>query len=204
MKSLAQHETLIAIVGTGLLTIAFYFGVWHSGGGTATQQIHREIAESQSRIDSIPLMLAERAHLQSRLDKQARQAAELNERVPTESHVSDVLHKVASLASQSGLTITRLEPLPSVEFNSYAAQPFHLGCRGTFVDIGKFLAGLETQSRLVTFGDVELTCGSEGQGSANGPLLIQANVHFNVYSRHAKSTKLAENTSSRRSLSSDN
>ena len=203
MKFLARHDTLIAIIGTGILTAGYYWGVV-CPGRVAALKIEAEITQVQTKMAELPLILAERAQLQSRLQRYRDQIDAMDGVLPTESHVSDVLHEVASLASRAGLTITRLEPLQTVEFASYATHPFHLGCRGAFDDVARFLNGLETQSRLVTFGKVDLTRGADGQTSDGPQRSIQANIDFSVYSRHANSTRVAENTSSRGSSPSDN
>jgi Tfp pilus assembly protein PilO len=195
MRILARHDTLIAIIGTAIMTVAFYYGSFRSGVLTSLR-IRSEIENAQAQINQIPLIIAERSQLKSRFEKQTQQTELLEEQVPTESHVSDVLHQVASLARRSGLTITRLEPLPSTEFSSYSMHAFHVGCRGSFADVAAFLSGLETQTRIVTFGDVDLTPAGDGQSDGAGSLMIHASFDFNVYSRQSKSTKVAENTSS--------
>ena len=201
MKLLARHDTLIAVIGTAVLTVGYYWSVVYPGRVTA-QKIEAEIAQSQAKMGEIPTILAEQSRLQKRLEQQREQLVELEDVFPTESHVSEVLHQVASQARRAGLMMTRLEPLPSIDFAAYSAQPFHLSCRGSFENISEFLSSLETQSRLVTFGKVDFTRGNEGPTSA-GSHSVQANFDFSVFSRHAKSTKVAENTASRTSLSSD-
>ena len=202
VKFLARHDTRIAIVGTAVLTAGYFWGIM-CPGWTAAQQIETEIKQAQAKVGEIPLILAERSQLQRRVEQERDQLEQMELVLPTESHVSDVLHQVASQAQRSALSITRLEPLPSVDFASYSAHPFHLSCRGTFEDISGFLSGLETQSRLVTFGSVKFTRGNEGPGT-EARRTIQANIDFSVYSRHARTTKVAENTNSRSSVSSDN
>lgn len=201
MKILARHDTLIAIIGTAVLTVGYYWGVVYPGRVTA-QKIEFEIAQSQAQIGQIPTILSEHSQLQKRLEQQREQLTELENVLPAQSHVSEVLHQIASQARRAGLTITRLEPLPPVDFAAYSAQPFHLSCRGSFEDISEFLSSLETQSRLVTFGKVDFTRGNEGP-APDGGRSVQAHFDFSVYSRHAKTTKVAENTTSRASLLSD-
>jgi Tfp pilus assembly protein PilO len=200
VKFSARHDTLIAIIGTGILTIGYYWGVV-SPGRVAAASIEAEISLAQGRISQIPEILAERSELQNRLKQKREELQLLETALPHESHVSDVLHQVASQAQLAGLDIARLEPLPTLEFASYSAHPFHLSCRGTFADITEFLKGLESQSRLITFGNVNFSRGNDQGGGA--PRSVQANIDFNVFSRNAKTTKLAENTSRQRSLSSD-
>lgn len=203
MRFLARHDTLIAIIGTAILTAGYYWGIVRPSRLQA-QKIENEIAQAHAMISEIPSILTERTELQQRLEAEREQSATRDVALPTESHVSDVLHQVTSLAIQSGLSINRLEPLPSVEFAVYTSHPFHLSCRGTFADVSRFLKGMEQQKRLVTFGNTDLTRGNEGPDADGGRRMIQANLHFNVYSRHAESTKIAENTISPSRGSSDN
>lgn len=203
MKFLARHDTLIAIIGTAVLTIGYYLGII-APGQNAAQMIKADIAAAHERIGNIPVLEAERSHLQKRLEKKRARLMQMEEALPGDSHVSSVLHQVASQARQSRLTIARLEPLPTVDFASYSAHPFHLSCRGTFADITAFLKGLESQPRLITFGNVGFTRGSDDPTADGAKRTIQANIDFSVYSRNSKTTKLAENTSSRPSSSSDN
>lgn len=183
MKFLARHDSLIAIIGTAVLTAGYYWGVFRPGR-VAADVVQSEISQAQAKMHEVPVLLAEQTQLQARLQRQQEQIEQMEQVVPTDSHVSEVLHQVASLASQSGLTITRLEPLQAVEFASYASHPFHLGCRGSFDDVARFVKGLEAQPRLVTFGKVDLirsTAGTEGPER-----FIQANIDFSVFSRQSK------------------
>ncbi|MBS0205226.1 MAG: type 4a pilus biogenesis protein PilO [Planctomycetes bacterium] len=182
MRFLARHDTLIAIIGTAILTAGYYWGIVRPSLDAA-QSIKSEIAESQAKMGEVPVILAERTQLQLQLERKQSQLKEMELVLPTESHVAEVLHQVASQAQHSGLMITRLEPLPSVDYASYSAHPFHLTCRGEFNDVARFLKGLESQPRLVTFGNVDLTRNAESQGPEVTQPLIQANLHFSVYSR---------------------
>ena len=197
MKFLARHDSLIAIIGTGVLTIAYYWGVIAPGRGAA-DQLRSEIAQAEEKIQRIPMLLAERSQLQKKLDSERERIVQVETAVPGNSHVSDVLHKIASQAREAGLNLARLEPLAPIEYASYTAYPFHLNCRGSFADTIQFLKGLETQPRLLTFGNVNFTKSADGSSPETANLTIQSNIDFSVYSRHANSTRLAENTISSR------
>jgi Tfp pilus assembly protein PilO len=202
MKLLARHDTLIAIIGTAVLTGVYYLGVI-CPGNSAARDIKAELAQTQARMGELPALMLEQTRLQSQLDAQREKLAQVELFLPEELHESQVLHEVASLAQQSGLIVTRLEPLPTVKFASYSMHPFQLNCRGEFREIAGFLKGLETRSRLVTFGSIALVRPNESS-SDRSQRLIQATVHFSVYSRQLNSTEVAENTVSRRPLVSDN
>jgi Tfp pilus assembly protein PilO len=202
MKLLARHDTLIAIIGTAVLTGVYYVGVICRGHSVA-RDIKAELVQTQARMGELPAMMLEQTRLQSELDAQREKLAQVELFLPEESHESQVLQEVASLADQSGLTIHRLEPFPTVKFASYSTHPFQLNCRGEFREIARFLNGLETRPRLVTFNSIALVRQNESSGDRS-QRLIQATVHFSVYSRQLNSTEVAENTVSRRALVSDN
>lgn len=198
MKALARHDRMIAIIGTAVLTIGFFYGVLRPGHLKA-RAIRLDISQIQSQLTSLPVQIAEREHLQTKLEERREQSERLSNLVPSQVDVSDVLHEVAQMAKQSQVTITRLEPMPQNDFASYSALPFSLGCKGEFAHVTKFLSGLETQSRLVTFSEVSLTHGIDSNDRQ-----VQASVSFSVYSRHANSARIAGNATSPGTSSSDN
>ncbi len=198
MKFLVRHDRLIAIVGTAVLTVGFFCGVLRPGQLKA-KALQVEVSQTQAQLTSLPVQIAEREHLQTKLEERREQTERLATMVPSQVEVSDVLHEVAQLAKHSQVMITRLEPLPQNDLASYSALPFSLGCKGEFARVTKFLSGLETQARLVTFGEVTLTRAADSKDRQ-----VQASVSFSVYSRHAKSARVAGNATSRGALSSDN
>ena len=198
MKFLARYDRLIAIVGTAVLTVGFFLGVLRPGQLKA-RAIQVEVSQTQSQLTSLPMQIAEREHLQAKLAERREQTERLATRAPAQVDVSDVLHEVAQLAKHSQVTITRLEPMPQNDFASYSALPFSLGCKGEFARVTKFLSGLETQSRLLTFGEVALIRGADSNDRQ-----VQVSVSFSVYSRHANSARVAGNATSQGTLPSDN
>ncbi len=198
MKALARHDRLIAIIGTAVLTIVFYSGVVRPGQLRA-KSIQAEVLQIQSQLMSLPVQIAEREHLQAKLEQRRGQTEELATLIPWQADVSEVLHEIDQLAGHSQVTITRLEPLPQTDFESYSALPFSLGCKGEFARVTKFLSGLETQPRLVTFGEMALTRGLDTRGRQ-----VQASVSLSVYFRHANSARIAGNAASQGTRKSDN
>ena len=198
MKALARYDRLIAIIGTAVLTVVFFCGVLRPGQLKA-KALQREVLQTQSQLASLPVQIAEREHLQAQLEQRREQTERQAAMVPPLVEVSDVLHEVSRLAKDCQVTVTRLEPLPQNDLASYSVLPFSLGCRGEFACVTKFLSGMETQSRLVTFGEVSLTRAADSKDRQ-----VQASLSFNVYSRHAESARIAGNAASRGVLSSDN
>lgn len=198
MKALAPYDRLIAIVGTAVLTVGFFVGVLRPGQLKA-KSIQSDVSQIQSQLSSLPVQIAEREYLQVQLEERREQAERLVTQIPFQAEVSDVLHEVTRSAQQSKVTITRLEPLPQTDFASYSVLPLSLGCKGEFAHVAKFLSGLESLPRLVTFGEVALT-----RDTKSNDRQVQASVSISVYFRHANSARIAGNAASPDSSSSDN
>lgn len=202
MKLFARHDTLIAIIGTLVLTTVYYLGVI-CPGHHAAQAVKAELAETHEQMKGLPLLLEERRQLREQLERQRRQLDEVEVFLPGAAHEPQILHEVANLGRESAVMISRIEPLPSIKFATYSMHPFQVNCRGRFRDISAFLNALERRSRLVTFERISLVP-NEDLASAEGKRMIHANVHFNVYSRQSNSTEITENTVSRILSVSDN
>ena len=199
MTFLTRHDRLLAIVGTAALTIGFLIGVMRPVQ-LAAQSMAADISQLQTTLAALPHKMAAREEQRAeQLTQQREQARKMEALVPSDAGVSDVLDAVAELARESQVSITRWEPLPQNGFASYSTHPFLLSCKGEFRGLTKFLSGLETQPRLVTFGELSLTRG------ANSPdRQVLANIRFNVYSRHSNSARTTGNANSPIDPSSDN
>lgn len=198
MKSLVRHQRLIGVLGTVLASTAFLLGVLRPGQMRAAS-LKADVTRIQSQLSALPLQIAEREHLQAKLTNLREDSIKLETLAPLRVDTADVLREVAQLAKASQVTISRLEPMPYSDFAAYSAIPFSIGCKGDFSSVAKFLSGLEQQPRLVTFGEVVLTRTGDPKDRQ-----VQASLSFSVYSRHANSSRTAENATSPARSPSDN
>ncbi len=198
MTFFARHDRLIATLGTVVLTLGFITGIVRPQQLKATM-IEAEITEMQRVLSTLPHQIADFERTEKQLDRWRERTRKQNDLVSSHTAVAEVLHEVAELARQSQVSITRLEPLPQQDFASYADHPFSLACKGEFGSLAKFLSGLETQPRLVTFGEVHLT---RDEDSPDRQVLT--NILFSVYSRHSNSARPTGNANSPLAVMSDN
>lgn len=198
MTFFIRHDRLIATLGTVVVTLGFIAGIVRPHQLKATM-IEAEITELQRLLSTVPQQIADLERIQKQLDHRRQRTRKQHDLVLSHAAVAEVLHEVAELARQSQVSITRLEPLPQQDFASYADHPFSLACQGEFGSLAKFLSGLETQPRLVTFGEVRLMRDAESPDRQ-----VQTNLRFSVYSRHSNSARPTGNANSPASPSSDN
>ncbi len=198
MTFFACHDRWIALLGTAALTAGFIGGVLRPAQLNATA-IQDEVSQIEAKLTDWSQQIAEQERLTEQLAQRREHAQHQAKLLPAEPVAADVLHAVAELARQSQVAIVRLEPLPQQDFGSYSVHPHTLVCHGEFGSLAKLVSGLETMPRLVTFNAMDLTRGANSRDRQ-----VQANLRFNVYSRHANSARPTGNTNSRIEPSSDN
>jgi type IV pilus assembly protein PilO len=142
---------LVAIVASLALVIAFYMYYWDP------KTI--ELDERQARVDSL-LVINQRAKAELAQGKtnQLKQEAEalahdlsmMRELVPTGNEVPALLEQVSTAARRVGLDIADVQPLPTLAGDQYDAFKYRLSVRGSFHQIGDFLANVGSLQRIVT------------------------------------------------------
>ena len=198
MTFFARHDRWIALLGTVALTAGFMAGVLRPARLNATA-IQNETSQIQAKLSVLSQQIVEHERLTEQFAQRRQQSYLPAQCIPAQAVAADVLNEVAELARESQVVIVRLEPLPQQDFGSYSAHPHLLVCHGDFGGLAKFVSRLETMPRLVTFNTVDLT---RETNSLNRQ--VQANLRFNVYSRHSNSARTTKNTNSRMESSSDN
>ena len=198
MTFFIRHDRLIGSLGTVVVTLGFIFGIVRPQQLKATA-IESEITQLQEILSTRPHHIADRDRMQEQLNHRPERTRRPHDLVSSHASVAEVLQEVAELARQSDVAITRLEPLPQEDFASYADHPFSLTCKGVFGDLAKFLSGLETQPRLVTFNEVRLS-----RDAASPDRQVLTNIRLSVYSRHSNSAPSTANANSPVLPSSDN
>jgi Tfp pilus assembly protein PilO len=57
---------------------------------------------------------------------------------------------IQRMATASGLTVTSIKPLPTLEFKHYTGLPIFLDCTGDIKNLGEFLRGLDSRDVLLS------------------------------------------------------
>lgn len=197
MKDTTRRDSLLMIVGTGALSIAFLLGIFMPGTRKAAA-IEREIAEAEQALRGIPLEIAQRESLRRTVASREESLREYAPAVPDRAEIPSVIRQVAQLAADARLKVTRLEPLAPIDHASYREFPVRVTLLGPFAGIAGFLHGLETQPRLFRFGDSTLKAGDRQDSGTT-----EADVYFSVYAVRAENADSAENGESSAAASSD-
>jgi len=76
---------------------------------------------------------------------------------------SQLQKDIQKLATQSGLQVTSVKPLPTVEFKHYTGLPIFLDCTGDIKSLGEFMKRLDSRDEL--FGIDKLIIAAQQDGT---------------------------------------
>lgn len=172
MKDAVRRDMLLLIIGLSLIVAVFVFLVYLPGQ-RAEAAIQRELATAKDVIRKIPERVAELEALNREFELRREYLQSAEYVMPTESHLSSVLRRIAQQAERAELRVTRLEPLPTIGYASYECIPVRITIRGQFLQIADFLHGLEDSTRLFTVKEMRLDSTEwEVQGEIEGDVLF--------------------------------
>ena len=88
--------------------------------------------------------------IESRLDDMMKQ-------MPTKAQVANLLFEISQTASTSGLDSKLFQPETEVKQDFYIELPTSIEMIGTYEELGLFVSGVASMSRIVTVHDISIT-----------------------------------------------
>lgn len=192
-----RRDSLMTVLSFLLLVAGFLF-VFYLPGRRETVELHRQIAQAQQTIGTIPARIAEMEALHEQARRREDYLARTEALLPRQSNMSSVIRKVADLARHADLTVTRVEPIKPVEHESHSIIPLRLGISGNFSGIAHFLHGMETHDQLFTVEELSLRSGNHRTQQG-----VDADIHFAVHIRTAEFDDYGENDASSGAAATD-
>jgi len=106
-----------------------------------------DISRGVATARRLPEFESQVAQLEQRLDN-------LNQVLPEEKDVADILRRIQGLATQSNLSIQRFTPAAPVQQTSYAEIPYRLTAEGTYHNLGLFFDRVSKFPRIINVSDI--------------------------------------------------
>jgi Tfp pilus assembly protein PilO len=198
MKDPVRRDTLLTIIGLSLIAAVFIFAVYRPMQ-KACSEAQREIAAADQSIRDIPLRLAELKSLEDEIRLREEYLQQHHQLIPENADLHSVLRQVTNLARNSNLSVSRLEPMPPVEYESYRVVPFRVSFTGDFRGVATFAKGLESCGRLFSIEEIALNAADDKR-----PLGTSGDMYFSVYARRAEISDSTENNTSQGQPGADN
>ncbi len=131
--------------------------LWLAGPRQAAHAASRErLAIRRAEVEAARREAAARADTRQAVHATARALRRAAARLPDDREVSALLAAVAERASEAGLVLHTVRPLPERPAADHVEVPVELEVRGAYHDTRAFLRGLERLGRLVHVAELRL------------------------------------------------
>jgi type IV pilus assembly protein PilO len=154
-----RDKTMAAVTVVALLlTYGFYDYVW-------TPKTE-ELNATQGRVDTLlvsnqraksELAQGKTAELRAEAERYSQDLEVMRRLVPTGNEVPALLEQVSTAARRVGLDISDVQPLPTLTGDQYDAYKYRMSVKGSYSQIGVFLANVGSLQRIVAPINLTLT-----------------------------------------------
>jgi Tfp pilus assembly protein PilO len=162
-----QQQYLAVGVVAGAAFIYVYYAFVYQPIAQKLDDVKSQIADVEKKIDEADREARSLPGLQRDLEQLQKQAVDANRMLPQKSSVADILVAVTHLSQEYGVTLMSFKAgtsqaksfatsgkSPAGATAGYTEIRYNISVRGSFHDIGKFLAALALQERLFNVKDV--------------------------------------------------
>lgn len=151
----AQQRRLLI----GIAPLLLLFGYWYFLHGDYVQELQAmetrqetlERQNAQARVRA-----PQSRQLEERLVQFERHIERLEELVPRDEEVSQLLSTISQRADQIGVTVARFTPGQTSAGTHYNRRTFEMTVHGEYHEIGRFLAEIGSLPRIITPTDLSL------------------------------------------------
>lgn len=101
-------------------------------------------------------------------------------RLPSKEEIPELIKTITDLAIKSNIELITFQPRPSISKEVYEEIPISLFVKGTYHNVGQFLANIGNLERIITPSNVIMTALSptmKDPATANANLLVTAFVY---------------------------
>jgi Tfp pilus assembly protein PilO len=115
-----------------------------------------ELASVNNRIDGLRATANQRDQLLKRVEELKVQVAAVEKRLPRDRNLQDIIRIVSDLATKSGIRYSSFSPQGEQTSQLFVEIPFGMNISGSVFSIGKFLAAIGQQERILSARNLSL------------------------------------------------
>ena len=185
MFSTELRKVIAFTVFVGLVLTAFYFFFWHPSKNSLKkkqEEINRNerlLAQIKRDVETWP-----KTKTRENLRKAEEELQELLAKIPEEEDIPGILEHIRKYSATAahlnivGITnvtgkATKQKPYEDKDGLTYAKVTYKLAADGSFLDVIRFLRGLEAAERLIVIEDLNIKRGSdERKGSVHAEVTL--------------------------------
>ncbi|MBK8574124.1 MAG: type 4a pilus biogenesis protein PilO [Elusimicrobia bacterium] len=116
-----------------------------------------ELVTVNARIDALRVTANQRDQLLKRVEELKVQVAAVEKRLPRDRNLQDIIRVVSDLAAKSGIRYSSFAPSMEQTSQLFVEIPIGMSISGSVFSIGKFLAAIGQQERILSARNLSLT-----------------------------------------------
>jgi type IV pilus assembly protein PilO len=149
---------VVALVAAGLYVKFFWLPL-----SAAKAEAREKIAQCEAKIDKAKKQAARLERLQQELNVLNEQAVAAEQRLPKSKEIPNMLVTLSSVAQKQRVSILTFSPGPVKAQQYFTELNYPITVRGTYHNIGRFLAALSLEKRIFNVQSVTYP-GPDGSG----------------------------------------
>lgn len=153
---LSKQEQQYAAVGAVLFIVfsVVYIKFFWLPISAAKEEATAKIAAIEAKITKAKQQAARLERLQAEIASLNERAAEAEKKLPKTKSVPDILLSISALAQKNRVTIQSFSPGPQKSQTYFIELNYPTSIRGSFHNIGRFLAALSLEERIFNIRDI--------------------------------------------------
>ena len=163
------------------LAVAYWYLLW------SPQNVL--LGEVQAHVDSLAvinqtakaeLAQGKTAQLKAEAEQYSQDLEVMRLLVPTGNEVPALLEQVSTAARRVGLDISDVQPLPQLTGDQYDAYKYRMSVKGSYDQIGVFLANVGSLQRIVAPINLSLTSAINDPRARKAPRMQPLDARFEI------------------------
>jgi len=147
----------ISLSAAGILYLVFSF----LPTSRAIGALREEINGATNYIEQASSLTLSLSQTQTELERTREYTNGYRQRLPVRGSFSALLGRITKQADMAGASTTRIEPQTATELDTLRVIPIVFSAKGSFIELSRLLAGLESLPERVWLEDVRLTAARE-------------------------------------------
>ena len=162
-----RKKMLFAVALVGGLGYLVYDYVYSPRAEAVAELEQRlESLETQNRAARALMENEGRSEVESRLALYREQLDRVEGLIPSSEELPDLLDAISAEAQRTGVQLTLIQPVSATAEEFYTRRTYDLAVRGTYHEIGDFLAEIGSLPRIVTPIGLRVTLPGETAGDS--------------------------------------
>lgn len=156
-KKLQQNLIVLAVFA--IFAVFVYFKYLMAPLDMKYKNSLQKLSQTESRLEEMKRRALELPKLQAEMKMLELEVAELEQRLPKNREIPELLRMVTKTAQRYHLRITNFAPSPMAQQSNYNEIPFQITMQGTYHSLAHFLSDLGQESRILHAHNINYSAG---------------------------------------------